>query len=97
MRFKYFASILSSLVAGGVMIGTAQVTGPAPYTAAQAAAGRGLYQANCAGCHGSDLAGRNDAPQLAGAQFVGTWGSRTVGDLVGFIQAAMPPCSTKAR
>lgn len=29
----------------------------APYTAQQAAAGRTLYQANCAGCHLADLRG----------------------------------------
>jgi alcohol dehydrogenase (cytochrome c) len=84
--------MLTSAVVCGVMIVTAQQgTGVAPYTAAQAAAGRGLYQANCAGCHGPDLGGRNDAPQLAGPQFVGTWGGRTVGDLIGFMAAAMPP------
>ena len=84
--------MLTGAVVCGVMIVTAQQgTGVAPYTAAQAAAGRGLYQANCAGCHGPDLGGRNDAPQLAGPQFVGTWGGRTVGDLIGFMAAAMPP------
>jgi alcohol dehydrogenase (cytochrome c) len=92
MRIEQVALMLTSAVVCGVMIVTAQQgTGVAPYTAAQAAAGRGLYQANCAGCHGPDLGGRNDAPQLAGPQFVGTWGSRTVGDLIGFMSAAMPP------
>jgi alcohol dehydrogenase (cytochrome c) len=92
MRIEQVALMLTSAVVCGVMIVTAQQsTGMAPYTAAQAAAGRGLYQANCAGCHGPDLGGRNDAPQLAGPQFVGTWGSRTVGDLIGFMSAAMPP------
>ena len=37
------------------------------------------------------MGGRNDAPQLAGPEFVGTWGGRTVGDLIGFMAAAMPP------
>jgi alcohol dehydrogenase (cytochrome c) len=92
MRIEQVALILTSGVVCGVMIVTAQQgTGVAPYTAAQASAGRGLYQANCAGCHGPDLGGRNDAPQLAGPQFVGTWGGRTVGDLIGFMAAAMPP------
>jgi alcohol dehydrogenase (cytochrome c) len=92
MRTKHFALMLTSVAVCGVMIVTAQQgTGVAPYTAAQTAAGRTSYQANCAGCHGPDLGGRNDAPQLAGPQFVGTWGGRTVGDLIGFMQAAMPP------
>jgi alcohol dehydrogenase (cytochrome c) len=92
MRVKQAAGIVASAAVCGVVIVTAQ-QGPAvaPFTAAQAAAGRGLYQANCAGCHGPDLGGRNDAPQLAGQQFVGSWGDRTVGDLAGFMQAAMPP------
>src|SRR5437868_12090889 len=91
MRVKLFALILTIAVVGVMIVTAQQGTAVAPYTAAQAAAGRGLYQANCAGCHGPDLAGRNDAPQLAGPQFVGSWGSRTIADLVGFMQAAMPP------
>jgi alcohol dehydrogenase (cytochrome c) len=92
MRIEHVALMLTGAVVCGVMIVTAQQrTAVAPYTAAQAAAGRDLYQANCAGCHGPDLGGRNDAPQLAGPQFAGTWGNRTVGDLIGFMAAAMPP------
>src|SRR5579862_5782713 len=92
MRIKHLALMLTMAAVCGVMIVTAQQgTAVAPYTAAQAAAGRGLYQANCAGCHGPDLGGRNDAPQLAGPQFAGSWGSRTVGDLIAFMEAAMPP------
>src|SRR5438067_8241543 len=63
----------------------------APYTAAQADAGRAAYQANCANCHAPDLSGRNDASQLAGSLFMGSWGGRTTADLVGFIQGSMPP------
>src|SRR5215472_15577935 len=92
MKPTYCALMLMITVALGVMIVNAQQgAAVGPYTAAQATAGQGLYQANCAGCHGPDLGGRNDAPQLAGAQFMGSWGGRTVGDLVGFMQAAMPP------
>ena len=92
MRIEHVAWMLASTVVCGVMIVTAQQsTGVGPYTAAQAAAGRDVYQANCAACHGPDLGGRNDAPQLAGPQFVGTWGGRTIGDLIGFMAAAMPP------
>src|SRR5215471_6523233 len=92
MKPTYSALMLMITVALGVMIVTAQQgAAVGPYTAAQAVAGRGLYQANCAGCQGPDLGGRNDAPQLAGAQFIGAWGGRTVGDLVSFMQAAMPP------
>jgi alcohol dehydrogenase (cytochrome c) len=75
----------------GVLILTGQQRPAGPYTADQAAAGRTVYQASCAGCHGPDLAGRNDAPQLGGSQFIANWGGRTPGDLINFMQSAMPP------
>ena len=73
------------------MVITAQQTPAGPYTAAQAATGRGIYQASCAGCHGADLGGVNNAAPLAGGLFIGSWGNRTTNDLVGFLQGAMPP------
>src|SRR5580658_2575085 len=77
----------------GILVGQQSATAVAPYTAAQAAAGRTVYQANCAGCHGADLGGRNDASQLAGSLFMGSWGGRTTRDLVAFMQGAMPPAN----
>src|SRR5271167_1659312 len=62
-----------------------------PFTEAQAAAGRTAYQENCASCHLADMAGRNEAPQLAGSNFMNTWGSRSTRDLVALIQTSMPP------
>src|SRR5262245_8791476 len=64
---------------------------PAAYIAAQAAEGLAVYQTNCASCHLPDLTGRNEAPQLAGANFMNAWGSRTTTELVRYIQATMPP------
>src|SRR5580765_6511636 len=61
------------------------------FTAEQAAAGRAVYQANCASCHMNDLGGRNEAPQLAGSNFMNTWRSRTTRDLFEFTQSTMPP------
>ena len=75
----------------GVLMLTGQQRPAGPYTAEQAAAGRTAFQANCAGCHGADLGGRNDAPQLAGTQFIANWGDRSAGDLLSFMEAAMPP------
>src|SRR5437867_7903058 len=65
--------------------------GGAPYTAAQAAAGRAAYQANCATCHLANLAGQGDVPPLAGSAFVDSWGRRSTRDLVSFLQLTMPP------
>ncbi len=62
-----------------------------PFTAAQATSGRDAYTANCASCHQADLSGSGNAAPLAGSLFMGGWSNRTAGDLVGFMQGAMPP------
>src|SRR5437667_9624887 len=59
----------------------------------QAVDGLAAYQTNCASCHLPDLTGRNEAPQLAGGNFMNAWGSRTTADLIRFIQATMPPAN----
>ena len=64
---------------------------PAVYTAVQAADGLAAYLTNCASCHLPDLKGRNEAPQLAGVNFMNAWGSRTTSELIRYIQANMPP------
>lgn len=64
---------------------------PVTYTAAQAADGFAAYQTNCASCHLPDLSGRNEAPPLAGANFMNAWGSRTTSDLMRYIHETMPP------
>src|SRR5260370_24001831 len=66
---------------------------PAVYTATQAADGLAAYQTDCASCHLADLTGRNEAPQLAGGNFMNAWGSRSTSELVRFIQATMPPAN----
>ena len=60
-------------------------------TEAQSSAGRAAYLAHCAGCHLPDLAGRNEAPQLSGTNFMTTWRPRNVGALVSLMQTTMPP------
>src|SRR5579864_8477367 len=61
-----------------------------PYTQDQAAAGRAIYQTNCASCHSGDLSGR-EGPQLAGANFLAQWGERSIGEMISFMQSTMPP------
>jgi PQQ-dependent dehydrogenase (methanol/ethanol family) len=63
----------------------------AVFTADQAEAGRALYQANCAACHRPDLGGLNEAPPLAGGNFMNTWRSLTTRELFNRIRATMPP------
>src|SRR3954471_25055491 len=80
-----FTSLFTSLglVAGQQASGT--------YTAAQAAAGRTTYQAQCASCHLPDLKGSGDAAPLAGSEFIGAWGRRSPRELLSFMQLTMPP------
>ncbi|HEX3703673.1 MAG TPA: PQQ-binding-like beta-propeller repeat protein, partial [Vicinamibacterales bacterium] len=64
---------------------------PATYTAQQAAEGRTAYQTNCMGCHRPTLEGSNEAPPLAGPNFIGAWKGRSVHDLFARINGSMPP------
>jgi alcohol dehydrogenase (cytochrome c) len=82
--------ILAAAAACGVAIIVAQQGPAGPYTQGQAAAGRAIYQTNCASCHSADLSGR-EGPQLAGANFLAQWGDRTAGELINFMQSSMPP------
>jgi alcohol dehydrogenase (cytochrome c) len=89
MKSRIILSILVVTAFGIVML-FAQQRPAGPYTAAQATAGRATYQTNCASCHAADLSGR-EGPQLAGANFLGQWGDRTVAELINFMQSTMPP------
>jgi len=70
-----------------------QRSGSGLFTPEQSSSGRSAYQTNCSTCHGPELAGRNEAPQLAGNNFISSWGNRTVHDLATFIQTTMPPAT----
>ena len=61
------------------------------YSPDQAANGLASYQTNCASCHLPDLAGRNEAPQLAGGNFMNAWGARSTAELITYMKASMPP------
>jgi alcohol dehydrogenase (cytochrome c) len=89
-------SVLSAAaLLGALPLGMAIVAGqqpsPSVFTAEQATSGGSVYAASCASCHMADLAGRNEAPQLAGNNFMNTWRGRSTRDLLEFIQSTMPP------
>jgi alcohol dehydrogenase (cytochrome c) len=86
-------ALRSAVIAAlGVIAASDQTRTPlALYTAAQADAGRVVYLSRCASCHLPDLGGSNEAPQLAGANFVRAWGGRTTNDLLTYILTDMPP------
>ena len=83
-------ALTATAVCGAALL-AGQQTASTVFTAEQAAAGRASYQASCASCHLPDLAGRNEAPQLAGANFMNTWRARSTRDLFEYISSAMPP------
>lgn len=91
MTVLRIAGLLVAVLAVSISLVAEQPQAPPAYTAAQAAAGQASYQANCASCHLPDLAGRNEALPLAGANFMNTWRTRTTRDLIEYMQATMPP------
>ena len=82
-------TMLGAFVAA--LLGAQQPAPTAVFNAQQAAAGRTAYDASCAACHLADLGGRNEAPPLAGTDFMNTWRTRTTQDLFEFMQGTMPP------
>lgn len=60
------------------------------YTDVQARRGAGIFNAECASCHGSSLEGGEMAPALTGAGFGANWNGMTLGDLFERIRRTMP-------
>jgi alcohol dehydrogenase (cytochrome c) len=77
-------------VATAAGIGLALAQSPGSFTAAQAARGKAVYQANCVGCHQPDLAGQGDALPLAGPGFMLGWSGRSTAELYKQIHETMP-------
>ena len=68
-----------------------QPAGAGVYTADQAAAGRAVYERECAACHQPNLQGSFEAPPLAGESFLRFWGDLAPSDLFDRISSSMPP------
>jgi S-disulfanyl-L-cysteine oxidoreductase SoxD len=60
------------------------------YSPDQASRGRDKYNQVCSACHQSDLSGNDQAPSLAGGDFVDRWDGQSVGDLADRIRLTMP-------
>jgi alcohol dehydrogenase (cytochrome c) len=86
-----FLSLAALGLCAIALVSAQQPSGSPVFTAAQVDAGRTAYEASCASCHVSDLGGRNEAPQLAGADFMNVWRTQGVDALFGFIRSTMPP------
>jgi alcohol dehydrogenase (cytochrome c) len=88
---KPVMKVVAMVAAVTLLVTAQQRSGGALFMQEQSSAGRIAYQANCSTCHGPELAGRNEAPQLAGNNFLSAWGGRTVHDLTAYIHTTMPP------
>ena len=99
-KVKIAAAIIAGLAAIGALRPAlrAQQTAETPrsvwdgvYTEEQAKRGESLCAQECARCHGSELAGNDETPALAGPAFLANWDSLTVGDLFERVRRTMPP------
>jgi alcohol dehydrogenase (cytochrome c) len=88
---RHLAITLGAVLALSILTAGQEPQGGFAYTAEQAAAGRQVYTASCAGCHLPDLGGRNEASPLAGPNFLNAWRSRTPRELHDYIASSMPP------
>ena len=109
MNFRAKITAICLITAGGFVVSVAvRAQSPAPlappaskttwdgvYTEAQAKAGEFSYKSYCVECHGEDLAGREQAPALAGPEFVQKWNKATLKKLVDTLEA-MPPDNPKS-
>jgi mono/diheme cytochrome c family protein len=89
------AAIVSALTAMAVSAAFGQTASiprvlDGAYTEEQAVHGQELYYTHCLSCHGDDMAGRDQAPPLAGPQFSGIWAGASLAALVDRI-GTMPP------
>jgi alcohol dehydrogenase (cytochrome c) len=93
LKSRLFVSAAAGAALIAVLVAQAQQP-PAPagiFSAVQAQAGRGVYDQNCAGCHGANFEGSGSAPSLADATFLLNWRGRIVSELFGEIIQNMPP------
>lgn len=79
-------------LAFGVAIAAQQTPqGGGIYTAEQATIGQTAYTTVCAACHRPDMRGGNEAPPLAGPNFMSAWRGRSTNELYNKIATSMPP------
>jgi quinoprotein glucose dehydrogenase len=64
--------------------------GEGVFTKQQAARGQVLYAEECAKCHGENLSGGDDSPDLVGASFMSRWKGKKVSALFTLINKTMP-------
>ena len=90
-RVLAFSRLVAWSAVGLVGAGPVSAQTGRTFTDAEASAGRVVYEETCARCHMADLSGAFEAPELAGPDFARAWAARPVEELIGLIQASMPP------
>jgi mono/diheme cytochrome c family protein len=75
---------------GLVAIAESRTTWDGVYSDAQAKRGEAIYAERCATCHAPDLSGMDQAPELAGAEFLTAWDAQTLNDLFERTRISMP-------
>jgi mono/diheme cytochrome c family protein len=92
------AATTAGLIACGAVAVVISAQGAAPgksvwdavYTQDQAMRGQAKYGEVCSKCHQADLSGSDQAPSLAGGEFLDRWNDQSVGDLADRIRLTMP-------
>jgi len=88
LKANQFLAWAATMALGASLAAGQQPAGP--FTAEQADAGRAAYQANCASCHMPDLRGSNEAPAVAGSNFMNAWRNHATSELFNRIRNTMP-------
>jgi quinoprotein glucose dehydrogenase len=80
------------VVAAAILLGaqTTRSVWDGVYSQDQADRGKALYTKECAGCHGTELTGGEEAPPLTGGAFTANWNGLSVGELLERIRVSMP-------
>ena len=92
------AATTAGLAAYGAIAVAISAQGAAPaksvwdavYSQEQAQRGQAKYAQVCTQCHQADLSGSDQAPSLAGGEFLDRWNDQSVGDLADRIRLTMP-------
>ena len=89
--FLFLTAAASAVLGVAIAAAQQQPAGTTVYTAEQATIGQSAFQVTCARCHQPDLRGSNEAPPLAGANFMSAWRGRSTNELFNKIASSMPP------
>jgi len=87
------AALVAAAIHPAALSARQAAPGQASFAEDQARRGESVYAAECAACHGPEMRGVFEAPELAGPTFRNTWGSRTVTELLQRISGTMPPAA----